>query len=672
MTKSSAPPNGGTPHRMATWAKNATAHLVLPDVVGWNPDEPECIPLPPAERCEAAAATKKAGEAAEAYLFDTSCSGEGDSTPGPVPQIGADPAGTSLDDDQAIQNVGHAAVDTEFIEDDQMGNESASRLAGTPEDGVNKEEWLSEEENPKGEVESEASTSEFEPAEDVEQDSEDGEGEGEAELESPVKKKNRRQAKVHRADVTAARSGSAAIQKWKIVTSSITHEEIKKPKLAATPSGLRAGWNTVQGPAGSRLTSAPGPRKTATILLSVAIRSNAPTTPTLSIHKTSSVYTNHSTSNVNARKDGGRPSRASVPRRTGNDGLNVYGGLPDEENTAEGSALARAAAPAWPLKCLNSDTSGTDDSFPADKLTDVVHVPAPSVVAVNHHPVGPSNANNHRRWATTDLAADMHRQFTQAFIPLTRVTVSRLQPWYSLTMEEQQLLFDRVFPTYNHVIEVNDIVFSLPTWAPRQMNSRITEWQGKFAAAAMSVVEAHFVEAHMAEPEARASWCRAPFLWRVWEDGKKQGCFQGVLVLKTFGIVHIPVLQSIPLALRQGEAQGDAEMRPCGALILAVLTVERALRVWQTGSRIVGKGHAGNFSADNWGDKTVVSHGVAKPTTKVANMFARAQKMSLEQWIAILDDSCDHHRAHKLTQDKQAIVIESASDAVMTDSDAEY
>lgn len=105
--------------------------------------------------------------------------------------------------------------------------------------------------------------------------------------------------------------------------------------------------------------------------------------------------------------------------------------------------------------------------------------------------------------------------------------------------------------------------------------------------------------------------------------------------------------------------------------LLAFVQVERALNVWLSGSKIIPSGHAGHFSADNWGDKTVVSRGVAKHSTKVANMFARAKDLSFERWIVILDTARDHYRLHKAVQDRQAITIESASEAAMTDSDAE-
>lgn len=66
MAKSSSAPMAPPPGRMATRAKNLTARPGLPDVPGWNPDEPDRIPLPPAQRREEAAAAKKADEAATA------------------------------------------------------------------------------------------------------------------------------------------------------------------------------------------------------------------------------------------------------------------------------------------------------------------------------------------------------------------------------------------------------------------------------------------------------------------------------------------------------------------------------------------------------------------------------------------------------------------------------
>lgn len=82
------------------------------------------------------------------------------------------------------------------------------------------------------------------------------------------------------------------------------------------------------------------------------------------------------------------------------------------------------------------------------------------VVGVNHRPAG-QNSSNRNRFTTADLDVKIRHRFTHEFIPLTRTMMSTLLPWYSMTTDERQALFDRVFPAYGHDIEVNDIIFSL-------------------------------------------------------------------------------------------------------------------------------------------------------------------------------------------------------------------
>ncbi|OJT06516.1 hypothetical protein TRAPUB_2593 [Trametes pubescens] len=677
MAKSSSVPMD-RPSRMATRAKNLTARPGLPDVPGWNPDEPDRIPLPPAQRREEAAATKKAVEAAAAHktavrdaavlkaariedrkreedrAADDARRQPKRPKPKPRPRF-VKPSMPSGND-----NASHATelpvvvgpATTEVATPDGTAHlEGTTGAANTPEvpalhaddvddtmvgahDETTADGWAASDQEsdvaPEVEVESAASASEFEHDDDDEQQSEDDD-------EQLTKNTSRRQVKVHRTDVTAARSDAGAPQKRKSVTSSVTLENVdsgkasKKPKVAATPTGLRTGWATP-----NKLTSESKGKSTAKSIQVSAPRK--PATPAALVCKTPTSHAPKSTSKsapTPIDSHAGTSNFAPHPgdadaidsadiATTDAGGLNEYGGLQDEDDAAEAAAVTHAPAVTWPIQGLQSESSDSeDDAFPTDNLTHVAHVPA-GVVGIVHRPVGQSAANR-RRWNTSDLEPEIRQRFTHEFIPLTRTIMSTLLPWYSLTTDERQAVFDRVFPAYDHIIEVNDVVFSL-------MNNRITEWQGKFAAAALVVLEAHFAKAGMAEPEVRATFCRvqlgtnvaalkAPFLWRVWQDGKKK--------------------------------------------------VERALNVWSTGQRIIPSGHAGHFSADNWGDKTVVSRGVAKCSTKVANMFARAKNISFEHWINILDVARDHHRVHKAVQDRQAITIESASEEVMTDSDAE-
>ncbi|KAH9854397.1 hypothetical protein C2E23DRAFT_726359 [Lenzites betulinus] len=524
---------------------------------------------------------------------------------------------------------------------------------------------MSEAESQPGDVESEASASAFEP-DDAEEQSDEWE-EDDVVAVQPVRKANRRLAKVHRTDITAVRSNPGVPPKRKSVTSSIdlgqaeqaSGEASKKPRISATPTGLRTGWNA---PTSSTTPLAPkGKHSQATgsaaLLPTQRLATTAPslsTTPRptksaapTSVRQASSLRELASQYQPAHRSNNAQNTPARDAEHIDYSGLNEYGGLQDEDDSAEAAAASTQSAAKWKLKALDSEPSmSEEDTFPEDTMTEVAHVPARTVtnmVRVSHRPPG-LTAQNRRRWTTNDLDEIIRQRFTHVFIPLTRTSMSRMPPWHSMSIDERQTLFDRVFPSFAHPIEMND------------MNSRITEWQSKFAAAALTVLDNHFVKTGMAQPEVRATWCReqlgtsvaamkAPFMWETWDSGKKKGCFQGELVLKTFGIVHIPVIQAVPQELRATE--GDSEGRPCGALILAVLAVERALSIWLTGTRVIQSGAPGHFSADNWGDRTVVLRGVAKSSTKVAKLFERAQKMSCERWIAIIDAARAHYRRHK-------------------------
>ncbi|KAH9886282.1 hypothetical protein C8Q73DRAFT_658547, partial [Cubamyces lactineus] len=351
-------------------------------------------------------------------------------------------------------------------------------------------------------------------------------------------------------------------------------------------------------------------------------------------------------------------------------GLDEYdGGLRDESDIDECATLPYSTPITW-----RDDQADSDDPtltiVQVDNLTRVEHVAVDTAASIPERPRGVPNGSNGRvRWTTNDLDASMRRQFQHELIPLTRVHLSTLPPWHTLTLGERQDLFMRVFPRSAHVVQENDT------------NSRVTEWHGKFASAALVVLNNHFIKERMLEPEQRIRYVeeqlgtsvaamKAPFMWRKWRnDGKKQGSFGSHLILKTFGVVHIPVVESVPLELR--DLNGSEDIRPCGALILATLAVERALRVWSTGHKVIAMGQPGYFSSDNWNDRPVIvsSKGTVKAVTKVAELFKRAQNLEETRWCELIDDARKFFHEHKSTQEKQAIVVESASDVEMTESD---
>ncbi|KAI0349507.1 hypothetical protein OH77DRAFT_1432016 [Trametes cingulata] len=165
-----------------------------------------------------------------------------------------------------------------------------------------------------------------------------------------------------------------------------------------------------------------------------------------------------------------------------------------------------------------------------------------------------------QRWTTKDLPAAIRPRFKSHLIPLTCVFLSTCLPWHALEDAERQHLHDYVFPDSDYIMENNDAIFCLVCSC--HTNDRVTEWHGKFVSVAMLVLKNHFVTAGKLQAEARRSYIdkllgtsmaamKAPFLWREWrENGKKEGRFEGELVMRTLGIVQIPVLMSLPVELR--------------------------------------------------------------------------------------------------------------------------
>ncbi|KAI0632391.1 hypothetical protein C8Q77DRAFT_1059584 [Trametes polyzona] len=356
------------------------------------------------------------------------------------------------------------------------------------------------------------------------------------------------------------------------------------------------------------------------------------------------------------------------------------GGLrdePDEEeraalNTEKGVSSNQESPVFTTAPCPIDHAQQTDGA-----ITHVTHIPA--IIAAG--PVVDPQTGRKVRFATDHLDPQLRAPFNNRLTPLTRIVMATHTPWYTLSAEERQGLFNRVFPNVQHQITTNDLIYAL-------MGNRVTDWQSKFGSAAMTAVDSKFSnDLMLLTPESRAAYCRealgassraveamkAPFLWRRWResDGRKQGRFQGELVLKTLGCAHYPVIQSLPADLRLHNNNED-EPRPCGALILAVLAVERALGVWRTGVKLIPHGSAAYFSADNWADKTAIVHGVAKPQQKVKKLMDRARNLDHSAWQAILTGARAAYLSQKASQEKQAIVVESHSDISSAQSDGDF
>lgn len=154
----------------------------------------------------------------------------------------------------------------------------------------------------------------------------------------------------------------------------------KKPKVSATPTGLREGWNTPnnwKGKSKSKPTgsvSTPTPRKPVTVPLPSARKASVShgssskryaawcsrRWPTIDCLRCDS-----GSSSVPKSLDADVIEAADVAAAAGG-GLNEYdGGLQDEDDSAEGAAMAHAPAALWqlPSESEDSDLDGFVSTF---------------------------------------------------------------------------------------------------------------------------------------------------------------------------------------------------------------------------------------------------------------------------------------------------------------------
>lgn len=161
-----------------------------------------------------------------------------------------------------------------------------------------------------------------------------------------------------------------------------------------------------------------------------------------------------------------------------------------------------------------------------------------------------------------------------------------------------------------------------------------------------------------------------------------KGVLEGQMIVDTFGIVHTPVLDSLPAHLRPSDADAS-DFRPLGALVLAAVgvrhanaeqtiyftnhpQVERALRMWGTGEFIRLPGTPGNFCADVWADKTKQTNGVKKKRKRIRLLMKAAREIDNDSWHAIL---LQGRKAYLKRRSLDVIVVTDDEDADEDDED---
>ncbi|KAJ7194143.1 hypothetical protein GGX14DRAFT_576630 [Mycena pura] len=244
-----------------------------------------------------------------------------------------------------------------------------------------------------------------------------------------------------------------------------------------------------------------------------------------------------------------------------------------------------------------------------------------------------------RKWKLSHLPEGTAERFTNDVVPLMRERLGTLKPWEGLTVEQVQLIVDRVYGAGTHEVTAAGAWFGLVAYrstdyrsgfvaqAQKAMEMLVSSQQGEDSDAADSDADvevdndsdaddtgasskkfdfktpdgvARFVKWAVTKPQDSDAKPQdkhtSPLHWKQWGDGEdKKGFLCSFLILYTFAH-HLDTVNLIPLQYDR------LEERACGALLLAMQAVEHTLGMWTSGECKTEKGRGAQFSADNWGD----------------------------------------------------------------------
>lgn len=186
----------------------------------------------------------------------------------------------------------------------------------------------------------------------------------------------------------------------------------------------------------------------------------------------------------------------------------------------------------------------------------------------------------HKRPTNRDLPSGLDkRMWRRVVLPSFLNYVGSFQdPWRI----DQRQVITYMQPILNHFLPLNeqhtlhkkDSMIDL-------INQRLNDWRSTFGSTTITVLDSFFREAHFDTQEARQGIAsqlleRDRFLYHNIEE--RIGIFRSPLVLEIFAI-HLKAVNNADSAIPN---LGPSE-RPVGALALAVVAVERGLKLWANG-----------------------------------------------------------------------------------------
>ncbi|RXW11913.1 hypothetical protein EST38_g13943 [Candolleomyces aberdarensis] len=188
-----------------------------------------------------------------------------------------------------------------------------------------------------------------------------------------------------------------------------------------------------------------------------------------------------------------------------------------------------------------------------------------------------------------------------------------------------------------------------------------TEWKNWFAAAGIEAVTAEWDRQDLNTIEEKKEWVermlgpeptnrqskKRPFLWQATDSEEWKGedpntagggLFLGQMVLKVF-VECLDFVSDVPA---EHAMSFTSSSKPCGALMMAIQAVNRALEYSLTGQVKIppGNNKTGHFSEDNWRDYeklTTVDGKEYRKQVKQATVFAKTiDAMDEQRWAKII------------------------------------
>ncbi|KAF5366556.1 hypothetical protein D9758_009005 [Tetrapyrgos nigripes] len=195
-------------------------------------------------------------------------------------------------------------------------------------------------------------------------------------------------------------------------------------------------------------------------------------------------------------------------------------------------------------------------------------------------------AGNHRENLPEDMNAAFYECFTPALIELAGCRAGRSGTWSEPTPQEVKELWSKVMPS-----DIKNGFSAYERGIKPLVTKVLTDWRNSFGEAAIKALQDELGMLGV-EPQEHINKQTKGDIWQhpcyYVQPEQRTGFLQTNIVAKTFS-EHFKAIASIPVSERSGDP-------PKRAMVLAILAIERAFRIFSTTTSIPP---SGDFSGDS-------------------------------------------------------------------------